>query len=96
MNTDIWSLSEAQEVYQLKRNILKVLDWPSQNPDLNSIEMLWQVLKLSVPTWKPSNVLELNQFCKEQLASIFLYRTAIPLIRMSQKIIFKNPNEIQI
>ncbi len=44
----------------------KVLVWPSQSPDLNPIEMLWHDLKQSLHASKPSNVAELNQFCKDE------------------------------
>ncbi len=48
----------------LKKNKIKLLDWPSQSPDLNPIEMLWHDLKQSIHARKPSNVAELKQFCK--------------------------------
>ncbi len=44
--------------------------WPSQSPDLNPIEMWWHDLKQSFHAWKPSNVAELKQFCKEEWAKI--------------------------
>ncbi len=54
----------------LKKNIIKVLEWPHQSPDLNLIEMLWHDLKQSFHALKPSNVAELEQFCKEEWAKI--------------------------
>ncbi len=54
----------------LKKNKMKVLEWPNQSPDLNQIEMLWHDLKQSIHAWKPSNVAELKQFCKEEWAKI--------------------------
>uniref|UniRef100_A0A673HSL5 Tc1-like transposase DDE domain-containing protein n=1 Tax=Sinocyclocheilus rhinocerous TaxID=307959 RepID=A0A673HSL5_9TELE len=40
----------------LKKNKMKTLEWPSQSPDLNPIEMLWHDLKKAVHARKPSNV----------------------------------------
>ncbi|KAK3573958.1 hypothetical protein QTP86_032997 [Hemibagrus guttatus] len=52
----------------LKKNKMKTLEWPSQSPDLNPIEMLWHDLKKVVHARKPSNVAELQQFCKNEWA----------------------------
>ncbi len=54
----------------LKKNKIKVLEQPSQSPDLNPIEMLWHDLKQSIHARKPSNVAELKQFCKEEWVKI--------------------------
>ncbi|KAK3507977.1 hypothetical protein QTP70_007945 [Hemibagrus guttatus] len=54
----------------LKKNKMKTLEWPSQSPDLKPIEMLWHDLKKVVHARKPSNVAELQQFCKDEWAKI--------------------------
>ncbi|KAK3508653.1 hypothetical protein QTP70_003098 [Hemibagrus guttatus] len=54
----------------LKKNKMKTLEWPSQSPDLNPIEMLWHDLKKVVHARKPCNVAELQQFCKDEWAKI--------------------------
>ncbi len=46
------------------------MEWPSQSPGLNPIEMLWHDLKQPIHAKKPSNVAELKQFCKEEWANI--------------------------
>ncbi len=54
----------------LKKNKIKVLEWPNQSPDLNPIEMLRNDLKQSSHVRKLSNVAELKQFCKEEWAKV--------------------------
>ncbi|KAJ7327152.1 hypothetical protein JRQ81_016911 [Phrynocephalus forsythii] len=44
----------------LKKLSVKVMDWPSISPDLNSFEHLWGILKLKVELSKASNI---HQVC---------------------------------
>lgn len=54
----------------MQRNNYNVLEWPSQSPDLNIIENLWCDLKRAVHAQKPSNLTELEMYCKEQWSKI--------------------------
>uniref|UniRef100_A0A803JRB0 N-acetylgalactosaminidase, alpha- n=1 Tax=Xenopus tropicalis TaxID=8364 RepID=A0A803JRB0_XENTR len=73
-----WALQQDNDPKQtskstsewLKKNKMKTLEWPSQSPDLNPIEMLWHDLKKAVHARKPSNKAELQQFCKDEWAKI--------------------------
>ena len=65
---------------------LNVLEWPSQNPDLNPIENLWYDLKIAVHQRNPSNLKELEQFCLEEWAIIPVARYA-NLIEIYSKIL---------
>ena len=54
----------------LKENTIKVLDWPSQSPDLNPVENLWAELKKRVRARWPTNLTQLHQLCQEEWAKI--------------------------
>ena len=54
----------------MQRNKYNVLEWPSQSPDLNIIEHLWGDLKRAVHAQQPSNLTELEMFCKEEWSKI--------------------------
>ena len=47
---------------------IRLLEWPSQSPDLNLIAMLWIDLKLATHKRCPKNMTELKPFCQEEWA----------------------------
>ena len=53
---------------------LNVLEWLSQNPDLNPIEHLWRDLKIAVQRRSPSNLTELERICREECEKLPKYR----------------------
>lgn len=54
----------------LIKNKMRTLEWPGQSPDPNLIDMLWHDLKKVVHARKPSSVVKLQQFCKNEWAKI--------------------------
>lgn len=44
---------------KIDQNVLQLLEWPSQSPDLNPIEHVWKVMKDKMRGVKPRNLNEL-------------------------------------
>ncbi len=51
----------------LRKKHFKVLEWPSQSPDL---ENLWRELKVRVSQRQPQNITALEEICMEEWAKI--------------------------
>ncbi len=56
----------------LKKNRVKVIQWPSMSPDLNPIEHVWGILKRQVEHHSPSGIQSLKEVILEEWKKIDL------------------------
>ncbi|KAK3560222.1 hypothetical protein QTP86_000841 [Hemibagrus guttatus] len=54
----------------LRKKHFKVLEWPSQPPDLKPIENLWRELNIRVAQGQPQNITALEEICMEEWAKL--------------------------
>ena len=54
----------------IAENGICVMDWPSNSPDLNPIENMWQLMKDNVEKRMPQNIDELTTFLAEEWEAI--------------------------
>ena len=69
MDNDPKHTSKVLEKWR-KDNKVKVLEWLSQNPDLNPIQILRVELKKRVRARRPTNLTQLYHLCQEEWAKI--------------------------
>lgn len=50
----------------LSNKRIKIMDWPSQSPDLNPIENLWSILNFNLRNRKPNNEAKLFQCLQDE------------------------------
>ncbi len=60
----------------LKKNRVKVIQWPSMSLDLNPIEHLWGILKRQVEHHSPSSIQSLKEVILEEWKKIDLKNVA--------------------
>ena len=59
-----------------ENNGISTLNWPSQSPDLNPIENLWNTLKVKVHKQNPQNIKRLEELGKEEWGKVTLDQCA--------------------
>ncbi len=62
----------------LKKNRVKVIQWPSMSPDLNPIEHLWGILKRQVEHHSPSSIQSLKEVILEEWKKIDIFVYSMP------------------
>lgn len=54
----------------IAENSIHAIDWPSNSPDLNPIENMWQIMKNNVEKRMPNNIDQLTRFMTEEWEAI--------------------------
>ncbi len=68
----MYSNTSKATVGFLKKNSVKVIQWPSMSPDLNPIEHLWGILKRQVEHHSSSSIQSLKEVILEEWKKIDL------------------------
>jgi transposase len=55
-------------------SLTSILEWPSQSPDLNPIELLWRDRRIAVQLHSPSYLTKLERICREEWEKLPKYR----------------------
>lgn len=58
--------SKAAKEQENGRKLKKVLQWPSQSPELGLVEILWWVLQRAVCKWMPANLKTWSETIKKR------------------------------
>jgi transposase len=53
-----------------ENGVLRILEWPSQSPDLNPIELLWEELDREIKKHKPTSLAELERIARHVWSNI--------------------------
>ncbi len=72
----------------LKKNSVKVIQWPSMSPDLNPIEHLWGILKRQVEHHSPSSIQSLKEVILEEWKKIDLAKCRQLVHSMPRRLFF--------
>ncbi len=84
--SNMYSNTSKATVGFLKKNRVKVIQWPSMSPDLNPIEHLWGILKRQVEHHSPSSIQSLKEVILEEWKKIDLAKCRLEDLVLSLKI----------
>ncbi len=79
----------------LKKNRVKVNQWPSMSPDLNPVEHLWGILKRQVEHHSPSSIQSLKEVIFEEWKKIDLAKCPQLVHSMPRRLSLKIMEAIQ-